>query len=1163
MAFEALQAELDLDSKGFVSGMAAAKSSMSDMDSQARSVKKGVGMMGAGIAALSAGALAGATAAAAKFETQMVELEKVSSKEFASGFRDTIMQMSRELPSTANELANLAAAAKRFGVAEEHVESFVRSTAKMATATDINIEDAGESFAKLATLTGTPIPKIENLGSSINALANTTATSSSEIVDSMLRSAGTLSQLGMKQTDMVGLSAALNAVSESSERAGTRMRRLAQEMLDPAKMGAIGQALGVTATEFKAMAKNDPTGTILAMAKAMNEGGESADILQRNLSTTSRQALAGLGSNLGKVNEALDTSAKAFKENTSLQNEFQSAMGTAEMAVQQMKSSLLAVAIDTGQVFLPYVTQAINAVRGLVDAFGLLNSKTGGVAGVLVGLAGIVGGLTTAFVAFYPAIIAAGPALGLVATAASAVLLPAAALTAAIIALAAAFKTDFAGIRTVTMDVLGVISSELSKTAALIKTLFGPAFGQATSDVKAFAATASAALKPFIQILGGALVQSIIVAGSTIRTLIQRSVELYNSLSPTQKALLGTAAAVAGAAAAILGLLNPITAAIGAVIGLKMAWDRNLFGVRDTTHQVLTVVKAAWAGLTAFFNSTVKPAWQALQAVIQRVLAFIENTVVKPTLGRLQRLWAVHGDAIMAEVNQTWTAIQGYIETATTAIAAVHDWLRVRIMAVWNVIRPFVLAAVDAIQTAMTAFVNVATTLWNRYGDELLAVTRFAWDAIGGIVEGALDLLLTTLRITLNLIQGDWEGAWSTAQQFIQRTFNGITQFVTGWGGRFVQAIRNALDNATQAFTNFGNNLLWGSIIPELFTGILEHTTAFGGNLVRLFENLLGNTLRSVVSWASNILSQFTEMKTAVIGGRGIIPTMFGDMLGAFDTFTSSWSSELTGFYDNTVGKFQDLANTIVGNSIVPDMFGDMLGAQTRFGSQWQAKWTQRLSNILGSIETWASNSLSEFDGFSDSMKRDAKALLADLLNRFSARFDDIKRVMGQKADQAKQMVLNAFDAMKRSALGTIRNLKADAVRLIRSIGSAGASAFKSAWNRAIPSSISIPSASVNIPKELGGGSKTFGGGSVGLPQLATGGLIEETGVYVGHAGERVLDPAETRQYESGGGGETTVDARIQVDTIEALDADEIETILDRHSEKQRREIERLLGTTG
>jgi len=112
---------------------------------------------------------------------------------------------------------------------------------------------------------------------------------------------------------------------------------------------------------------------------------------------------------------------------------------------------------------------------------------------------------------------------------------------------------------------------------------------------------------------------------------------------------------------------------------------------------------------------------------------------------------------------------------------------------------------------------------------------------------------------------------------------------------------------------------------------------------------------------------------------------------------------------------------------------------------------------------------------------------------------------------------------------GMISGIRARASELIdqfRDMATQAAEAFRNAFNRIIPSSVSIPRVSISIPDVLGGGSRSIGGGSIDIPQLNTGGRITGDGLAMLHAGEKVVPAAQVRDRgeQSGIGGKTIVE---------------------------------------
>lgn len=425
------------------------------------SVSGAVTALGGALVGL-AGVMAGkAVNAAREFEEQMVELEKVTDPQTAEEMGAAIQDMAERIPLAHRELSEIASQAGRLGIeGTDNIQEFTRVTAEMAVATDLAAADAADAFARITQLTGVPIENVEELGSAINELSNTMATTSSEITDSILRSGAAMSQLGLSAEDILGLSATLNEVSESSERAGTRLRRVAQEMLNPKKAENLAGALGMTAEEFRTMRDESPLQLIQQMAESFAEGGETADALRETLSTASRQAIAGLAQNLEGLDSALQTSNQQFEEGTSLSEEFQAANSTFNAELQRTRNRLQNVAIQTGEVLLPYLSDLLSEVNRGLTAFSKLNDETDGMAGTvailgtaIAGIALVIGGLVSLLGG--PVVLAIGAALAQVA------------------ALAAAWQTNFANIRGHTADAITRVEAILGRLGPAIEAAEG------------------------------------------------------------------------------------------------------------------------------------------------------------------------------------------------------------------------------------------------------------------------------------------------------------------------------------------------------------------------------------------------------------------------------------------------------------------------------------------------------------------------------------------------------------------------------------------------------------------------------------------------------------------------------------------------------------------
>jgi TP901 family phage tail tape measure protein len=383
-----------------------------------------------------AAAGAGAVKAASDFEDAVAEIRKVSDQETASKLAGQIRQMATEIPLAQSEIANLAADAARFGVSgTKNIQQFTKTVAQMSFTTDLSAQEAGRSLAKIADQTDTPISEIDRLGSTIVKLGDNMATSQNEIVKAMSRGAIAARNFGLSGQEIAGLSARINEVSESSERAGTRLRRVFQELANPKTVQKVAQNLGMTSSEFKALKNNSPAKAIQAVVQQISRGGQAGKEMANIFATSSRAALRGLASDTQALNQALGMARNEFKANGELSR--QAAIQQAKFGnqLQLALNRLRNVAITIGNKLMPFVLDLVNAIQRGISSFTSLSSRMQDIIIVGAGIAAALGPVLFIF-GFFVSSVLPGliSALSVASSAFAALLGPVGAIAAAIAA---------------------------------------------------------------------------------------------------------------------------------------------------------------------------------------------------------------------------------------------------------------------------------------------------------------------------------------------------------------------------------------------------------------------------------------------------------------------------------------------------------------------------------------------------------------------------------------------------------------------------------------------------------------------------------------------------------------------------------------------------------
>lgn len=278
-----------------------------------------------------AGAIRAAVDASLEFETAMANVNKVAklSDTELAGMADAIKELSAEMPATTSEIAQVAEASARLGIAKENLIDFSKVMLDLGNVSDLSSDQAATALARFSNITGTAAEDYGRLGSVVVSLGNNFATSESEIVamSSRLAAAGELA--GLSEAQIMGLAAAMTSVGIEAEAGGTAMTQTLTAMEKAvtsggAKLEAFAQVAGVSSQEFSDAWKNDPILAIQAFIDGLaglDEKGESATQVLEELGLSGiRQAnmLKSLALANETLNGTLTTANQAWIENTEL-----------------------------------------------------------------------------------------------------------------------------------------------------------------------------------------------------------------------------------------------------------------------------------------------------------------------------------------------------------------------------------------------------------------------------------------------------------------------------------------------------------------------------------------------------------------------------------------------------------------------------------------------------------------------------------------------------------------------------------------------------------------------------------------------------------------------------------------------------------------------------
>lgn len=313
--------------------------------------------------------------AAMDFESTMADIKKVvdapkgaDENTFFKAIGKQVLDMSKILPMTANEIGRIFALGGQSGIATEDLGKFTESAVKMGVAFDVSAEQAGQAMAELRSAFGMTQDQVNTLADQMNYLDNNGSAAAKDIMEIVQRIGPLAKVAGVSAGQVAALGSTLRGMGVQNEIAATGIKNLFLT-LSSGKAATKGQRevfkqLGYTSTEVAKSMQLDAEKTMTVILKQISKLPKHAQAaaLTQLFGKEVVGSIAPLMTRLGELQKNFDAVADKTKYAGSMQKEFEARAATTANQLILFRNQITSLGVTIGSVLLPAVNSVLKTV---------------------------------------------------------------------------------------------------------------------------------------------------------------------------------------------------------------------------------------------------------------------------------------------------------------------------------------------------------------------------------------------------------------------------------------------------------------------------------------------------------------------------------------------------------------------------------------------------------------------------------------------------------------------------------------------------------------------------------------------------------------------------------------------------------------------------------
>lgn len=828
----------------------------------------------------------GATDAASAFE----ELIKagISTRDAIDGAADATVAMAEAGEIALPRAAEIAAAAmNNFNMSAQDMPKVADTVAGAANASAIGVEDFAQSMNQVGSVANLVGLDFEDMAVAIAEMGNAGIKGS----DAGTSLKTMLMNLQPKTKEQINLSKELGLLTFD---AADAMSALAKDGVKPAS-DSLGDITSATSDYLskqlglkkgtkkladeteKYLMKNggmqnaffDQTGKIKSLADIQGTLKESLKGMSEEQKIAALETLFGADAIRAAAIMA-DNGADGYNKmaeavgNVSAQDVAAKRMDNLGGAIENLKGAWETIAIKIGSVFLPVLTQVINAIADFLEW---------------------IGSASDGFFKWATTIAASGTALG----GFVGLMIMAVAKMGPLLAIIIGIQRGFAA--------FGVLKGAVAVFQSLAGTM--GMFGRIGAALMFVFKNIISAVFPFVNVFLKLRSVFLLFTGpvgiiiAAVTALVAAFIWAYNNIEGFRNLVNGVWEGIKVAAQAVADWFMSTFVPL-----LSAAWNQVVVFAQQLWIQLQAVFASGVTMVQNFVNMIVA-AWQWMQPGLQAVFAVIKAIFTGLWIG-IQAWWSVFGPALLAALTVVW---QTFVSVLTI---------------IWNTIKTVITNALNIIKSVFDIFAALFSGNWSAMWQAILSLLQSVWNIIKAVISGAFGVLKAIILGGLNVIKAFWTSVWNSIKGVVQTVWNAIKSLVSGAINGVKSAISGGV-NGIKALWSAGWNTIksavstaWSAIKGAVSAGIASARSAVSAGIatIKAVWSAGWSTVKSVLSAA------WAAIKSAVSSGVSSVISFFSGLPGRIVGALSGLAGSLFNIGVNIIQGLMNGIKSMVGSAI-------------------------------------------------------------------------------------------------------------------------------------------------------------------------------------------------------------------------------------------------------